>query len=100
MYKYTCIYIYIYRERERDIYIYTYIGGLGELVRLVRPQNREIDSNSDFDLCVGGKAKLCGRLRERCFLDAGAVGGKLCRTSGLVAEGVGATVAAIHVGFN
>ena len=88
------IYIYIYKH----IYIYTYIGGLGELVRLVRPPNREIDF--DFDSFVRGEAKLCGCVRERCFLNAGAVGGKLCRAAGLVAEDFGAIVDGMSVGFN
>ena len=48
-----------------SIYIYIYIGGLGELVRFIRPQNREIDFDFDlyFDLFVRGEAKLRERVR-------------------------------------
>jgi hypothetical protein len=43
------------------IYIYIYIGGLGQLVRLVRPLDREI--NFDFDSFASGEAKLRERVR-------------------------------------
>ena len=45
-----------------------YIGGLGELVRLVRPLDREIDFDFDFDFdsfVRGGRGEaVCARVRR------------------------------------
>ena len=54
----------------------------------------------DFDSFVRGEAKLCGCVRERCFINAGAVGAKLCCPAGLVAEGFGAIVAGMPLNLN
>ena len=84
-------------QRVSSKYMYHKITGA---IRFIRPPNRQINLDSDFDSSMRGKAKLCVRVSERCFLNAGAVGGELSCPAGLVAEGFGAIVAAIHMGFN
>ena len=50
------------------MYICLSIGGLGELVRLVRPLDREIDFDFDFDFdsfVRGGRGEaVCARVRH------------------------------------
>ena len=52
------------------------IGGLGELVRLVRPLKREIDFDFDLDSSVRGGRGEAVCACETCLLNAGADLGK------------------------
>ena len=63
------------------------------------PLDREIDFDFYFDSFVRGEAKLRERVRG-VSLSLGLPVGSCTVPPGLVAEGFGAIVAAIHVGFN
>ena len=77
MYMHICVIVCAFIQKC----IYTYRRFRGASPACPTPLDREIDF--DFDSFVRGEAKLCGCVRERYVLNAGAVGGKLSRPCAL-----------------